>query len=192
MRIAVLLGLSSFVAVVAAAGCESPVEDAEIEAQGPEVEGLEEDEFHRYGQNCLACHGGYGPGPQWAFAGTVFATPNDDIPVQGAIVTMTDAAGQVFFRQTNCAGNFYIDAEVAEPVFPVHVEVECPIPGGDTTRRAVMGTRMNRDGGCAMCHDKGPATADSPGQVYCLPEQSDPPFEVPSDCPGGPAGTGTP
>lgn len=178
-------------AALLAIGCESPVEDNAIEAQGPEVPGLEESEFHRYGQKCFACHGGYGPGPRWAFAGTVFATPTDDVPVAGAVVTIVDSTGETRSRTSNCAGNFYIDSESWEPMFPVRVEIECELPDG-TTRRNVMGSRINRDGGCASCHARGEATADSPGQVYCVPEQPDPPFVVDTSCPGGPAGVGTP
>ena len=69
-----------------AAGCESPVQDEEIAAQGDEVAGVPEGPFHRYGQNCLACHGGYGPGPQFLLAGTVFATPDADIQIGRAHV----------------------------------------------------------------------------------------------------------
>lgn len=184
---ALLLACSA--AVCSLVACESPVQDEEIAAQGDEVDGLEESEYHRYGQNCLACHGGYGPGPLFAFAGTVFATPTADVPVQAARITITDSAGQTITRQSNCAGNFYLDAESFEPTFPVRVEVECTLPDG-TIRRNVMGTRINRDGGCASCHSVGGPTADSPGQVYCLPEGVESEFEVPPDCPGGPNGRG--
>ncbi|NUP13705.1 MAG: hypothetical protein HOW73_47320 [Polyangiaceae bacterium] len=180
---------SSFLAILLASAlpaCESPVQDEAIDALGDEVEGVEESEFHRYGQDCLACHGGYGDGPEWAFGGTIFATPGDDIPVAGAIITIVDADGQSLTRTSNCAGNFYVDAEVFEPAFPVHVEIECPLPDG-STRRNVMGTRVNRDGGCASCHDRGEATFESAGQIYCSATQTNPPFEVPPDCPGGPS-----
>lgn len=167
------------------AGCLSPVNDELIDSLGPEVEGVEEGEFHRYGQPCLACHGAYGGQPEFSVAGTVFATPNDDIPVAGAKVILSDAEGNRFERTTNCAGNFYIEVEQFQPVFPMHVEIECPLPDG-TVRRAVMGTRVNREGACAGCHDKGPASPTSPGQVYCLEAQPNPPFTVPGGCPGGP------
>ncbi len=168
-----------------AAGCESPVQDEEIAAQGDEVAGVPEGPFHRYGQNCLACHGGYGPGPQFLLAGTVFATPDADIPVLGATVTVTDSAGTTIPVVSNCAGNFYIDIEGWEAEFPLRVEVACPMPDG-SIRRNVMGTRINRDGGCASCHERGVATADSPGQIFCAKTQPDPPFEIPASCEGGP------
>ncbi|MBK6517347.1 MAG: hypothetical protein IPM79_11030 [Polyangiaceae bacterium] len=184
-----VLWLTLLLAAPVVAGCESPVQDEEISDLGPEVEGLEESEYHRYGQNCLACHGGYGPGPLFSFAGTVFSSPTSDIPVQAARITITDSAGQTVTRQSNCAGNFYIEPDVIEPTFPVRVEVECTLPDG-TLRRNVMGTRINRDGGCASCHAVGGPTADSPGQVFCVPEGVDAGFEVPPDCPGGPEGRG--
>lgn len=166
-------------------GCESPIEDDLIEEQGPEVAGLVEGPLHRYGQKCFACHGGYGPGPEMAFAGTVFATPNEDIPVQAATITITDATGDTRSTFSNCAGNFYVLKESWDPVYPLRAELECILPSGEK-RRSLMGTRINRDGGCASCHERGEATSESPGQVYCLPEQPDPPFAAIADCAGGP------
>ncbi len=175
--------------VVALMGCESPVEDDLIAALGPEVEGLEEGEYHRYGQPCLVCHGGYGEGPKFVVAGTVFATPDADIPVQSAIITLTDATGDQILVPSNCAGNFYIAEDTWAPVFPLRAEIECTLPDG-TRRRSVMETRINRDGGCASCHEKGPATQFSPGQVFCLESQPAEPWVVPAGCPGGPSGVG--
>lgn len=172
---------------LAAAGCESPVDDDLIAAQGGEVDGLEEGEFHRYGQDCLACHGGYGGGPRFVAAGTVFATPTDDIPVAGATIYLTDVNGKQRAAPSNCAGNFYFQEDANNELeFPLRVEIECPLPDG-TTRRALMGTRINRDGGCAFCHQKGGANSESPGQVYCSTLQPEPAFAVPAPCEGGPA-----
>jgi hypothetical protein len=177
--------------VAFAVGCESPIEDDLIDAQGPEVEGLEEGPFHRYGQECFACHGGYGPAPLMAFSGTIFATPTDDIPAAFATITVTDATGESRSVFSNCAGNFYLLQEEWNPVFPLRAEIECSLPSDDAEaapelRRNVMATRINRDGGCNSCHSRGPATADSVGQLYCMPEQTSPPFEVTPACPGGP------
>lgn len=180
-----------FFAGVFALGCQSPVEDDIIESLGPEVEGLEEGEYHRYGQPCMVCHGGYNvDSPVFVAAGTVFATADADIPVQGAIITLTDATGDTILVPTNCTGNFYIAEDTWAPVFPLRAEIDCPLPDG-TRRRSVMETRLNRDGGCASCHEKGAATQFSPGQVFCLEEQPEQPYVVPSGCPGGPNGVGT-
>lgn len=185
-----ILTIPLIVAAIAGGSCLSPVEDDEIEALGPEVDGIPEGPFHRYGQNCLACHGGYGGGPLFTIAGTVFATRTDDIPVQGAVITVTDALGVSYAVPSNCAGNFYIEADAYPAAFPLRVEVECNLPenadGERIKRRSVMGTRINRDGGCASCHTRGGATMDSPGQVFCVEEQPDPPFERESNCEGGP------
>ena len=171
-----------------AVGCMSPVEDEQIAELGPEVDGLEEGEHHRYGQPCLLCHGGY-KAPLFAAGGTVFATPDADIPVQSVVVTLTDATGDTISVPTNCAGNFFIDDAQWQPVFPLRAEIECTLPDG-SKRRSVMQTRINRDGGCASCHEKGGPTQTSPGQVYCADTQPEPAFAVAPNCPGGPNGTG--
>lgn len=181
----------SAVLVAVAAGCESPVEDDLIASLGPEVDGLEEGAFHRYGQPCFACHGGAGEGPDMAFAGTLFATPDDDIPVEAATITITDATGDTRSTVSNCAGNFYVLKESWDPVYPLRAEIECILPSDDPDvaperRRTVMATRINRDGGCASCHKIGPPNADSVGQLYCMPEQPDPEFRRVPGCQGGP------
>lgn len=182
----------AFVAALAlAAGCESPVEDDLIAAQGDEVEGLEEGPLHRYGQDCFACHDGYGPGPEMAFAGTLFATPDEDIPVEAATITLTDATGDTRATVSNCAGNFYVLKESWDPVYPLRAEIECILPTDDPEtvperRRVVMATRINRNGGCNSCHQKGLPNADSVGQLYCLPDQPDPKFRRVVGCQGGP------
>ncbi len=168
------------------AGCESPVQDDFIVSLGPEAPGVEEGPFHRYGQPCVACHGQYeADEPEMSVGGTVFATPNEDIPVANAKVILTDADGKRIERTTNCAGNFYIETGEFVPAYPMRVELECPLPDG-TVRRSVMGTRVNREGSCAGCHDKGPASPTSPGRVYCVSQQPNPPFTVPQPCEGGP------
>ena len=183
------LGLAAF----AGAGCTSPSQIEIIDGLGPEVEGLNPGPLHRYGQPCVACHGGYGPGsPLFDFAGTVFATPQDDIPVSGATVTVTDAVGTKKIVVSNCAGNFYSELGDAGLVFPLRVEVECtlPVPDGadptapKETRRSVMQTRIARDGSCASCHVGNPGPT-SPGRVSCGDVQPETPFAVPA-CQGGP------
>lgn len=175
--------------------CVSPAQDDIIESLGPEKSGIPEGPFHRYGQPCLACHGGYGPGsPLFEFGGTVFATPQDDIPVSAVTVTVTDANGVVKTAVSNCAGNFYSPAADDHLVFPLRAEVSCELPlpeGADpmTTpkqiRRSVMQTRIDRDGSCASCHDGNPSPS-SPGRISCGPAQPATPFIVPVPCQGGP------
>lgn len=173
------------IVLLSSAACFNPVESDLSDSLGPEAPGVEESEFHRFGQPCLACHDRGGESPHFSVAGTVFATQNEDIPVAGAKVILVDADGQRFEKTTNCAGNFFIEPDQFTPQYPMHVEIECPLPDG-SVRRAVMGTRIGRDGSCAGCHDKGPPSPTSPGRVFCLPAQPDPPFTIPTPCAGGP------
>lgn len=181
-----LLGsAATALAAAALAGCPSPVEDDLIASLGPEQSGVPEGEFHRYGQPCLACHSGYVGEDPMVVAGTVFATPIDDIPVEGARVELTDAAGSKIVKSTNCAGNFYVEEGEWEPVFPLRAVVECTLPDG-RVRRNVMGTRINRDGSCASCHANEAPSQLGPGRVFCTDEVLEVPFTLPASCPGGP------
>ena len=197
MKIAAL-ALVTTVSVLAAAtlACESPIHDEAVAALGDEAPGVDTGEFHRYGQDCMVCHGGAGPGPDFVAASTVFATPDSDIPVKGATVILTDATGQTASVRTNCAGNFIFENRDFQPQFPLRAVVLCPQPDG-STRRVVMGSRINRDGGCAFCHAAGEASGASPGQVYCASTQPNPPYTVPvgergGQCEGGPSHGGAP
>jgi hypothetical protein len=171
--------------ILLSAACFNPVESDLAASLGPEAPGVEESEFHRFGQPCLACHDRGGESPHFSVAGTVFATQNEDIPVLGAKVIVIDAAGKRFDATTNCAGNFMVEPSQFEPQYPLHVEVECTLPDG-SVRRSVMGTRVAREGSCAGCHDKGPPSPTSPGRVFCVTSQPDPPFTIPTPCEGGP------
>ncbi len=172
------------IAALGLAGCPSPVNDDAIDALGGECEGVPENEFHRPGQPCVLCHGEYqGDSPILSIGGTIFATPSQPIPVEGAKVTLTDANGETQERVTNCIGNFFIPADEWQPAFPLAAQIECPIPGTEDVRTLVMGTRISRDGSCAGCHF-GPPSYDSPGWVYCATVMPDPPYSVKSTCAG--------
>jgi hypothetical protein len=166
-----------------ASGCFSPVQDDAIEAIGPEPRGLEEGPLHYPGEACLACHGGYGKEaePTFDVGGTVYATPDSDVAVEGARVTITDAVGVRVELETNCAGNFYLTRSSSPLVFPLRAEVECTLPDG-TSRRSVMGTRIQREGSCASCHERGPAKPTGPAQVYCAETMPTPAFTQRADC----------
>jgi hypothetical protein len=182
VRGAVVLEAMAFALAVASSGCFSPVQDDAIEAIGPEPNGLEEGPLHYPGEACLTCHGGYGPGePLLAVGGTVYATPSSEVPVEGAIVRITDAVGTRVELTSNCAGNFYLPVREKALFFPLRAEVECTLPSG-TVRRSVMGTRINRDGSCASCHERGPAKPTGPAQVYCVDEMPEPAFVAPANC----------
>jgi len=163
--------------------CGSPVNDDRIEALGAEANGVPPSDLHRSGQPCVLCHDAYeGASPAMAVGGTVFATRSNPVPVEGAIVTLTDSAGSTKSVTTNCTGNFFLSQEEWQPAFPLRAEVSCPTPGTDKRRRFVMGTRIGRDGSCASCHDGTPSPT-STGWIYCADRMPDPPFTVSDSCP---------
>lgn len=172
------------------AGCPSPTEDTIIESLGPEVSGVPVNEHHRYGQPCLACHDAYlGAEPLLAVGGTVFATPTDEVTVEGATVQLTDATGSQVTARTNCSGNFFIEVADWTPVFPLRAVVTCTLPDG-RTRRNVMGTRIERDGSCASCHTNEAPGQDTPGRLFCTDEVLAQPFLQSTACVGGPGAGG--
>ena len=122
-------------------------------------------------------------------AGTIYAYPTatpeeKPLPVKGVKVKLTDSFGEQYEVGTNCAGNFFIEAEKWDPAFPLRAEIEYPVPGLESTKRVVMSTRISRDGSCAGCHTKNP-TQGSPGWVFCAEAQTEPPFPPQeSACPG--------
>ncbi len=178
-------------ATVVLAGCGDPVLDARIAAQGPERHGIKPGEFHRPGEPCTFCHSDYGPGPPFAMAGTIFGVPaknaaSEPIPVENAIITMTDTTGVPKVAKTNCVGNFFFKTGEYNPQFPLHVVVEAKVPGvGDV--RKVMGTRVDRATSCAECHLQ-QQSETSPGWVFVYDDPLNPkdPFHKPSPstCPG--------
>jgi len=196
------------IGLVLLSSCGNRAIDVKIEALGPELQGVEEGEYHRPGQPCLLCHDEYGgKEPRMVVGGTIFGTPAvsqtyvpgqpDDtmpIPAEGALVTITDSLGKVITKETNCIGNFWVEAKDAL-AFPLHAEIECKPGGGtgcsttdfsDGCDRQVMTTRISRDGSCGGCH-VGNRDQGSPGWVYCSQSQTDPPFVRPgSACQGVP------
>ncbi|MEM9694183.1 MAG: carboxypeptidase-like regulatory domain-containing protein [Myxococcota bacterium] len=167
-------------ASVAACFIDSPTEDAEIEALGPELPDVAPSEFHRPGQPCTTCHDEYGPGnPVFSVGGTVFATNVDKVPVEGATVTLTDSRGEVRTAVTNCVGNFFIEDATFRPVYPMGVTVDCPLTGP-----VAMQSLINREGSCAFCHANQPSPT-SAGWVYCAVADPDaPPPPANPNCPG--------
>lgn len=156
------------VIVLSALGaCGDPVHDNEVNALGPEKNGIPPGPRHRAGQPCLVCHDGTGPGsPTFTVAGTVYAVKGEDAPYEGATVHLTDANGGTHDATTNDVGNFYITQDEWTPQAPIHVE----ITAGDVT--ATMSTHIGRDGSCASCHYDPPGPA-SPGRVYLVVDSTD-------------------
>lgn len=137
-------------------------------------EGGHEDELHRPGQDCLACHSerhNQGGDP-FVFAGTVYLRAADKDGLNDVLVEMIDAKKRVAKVRTNTVGNFMVsvgDAAEAvlgegdknnkgwavidwEPAYPVNVVIS---KGAD---KQVMVSPIWRNGGCGFCH-KAKATA---------------------------------
>lgn len=133
--------------VALGAACYDPVHRDDVASLGDEVPGIPEGPLHRAGQHCTTCHGGDGPGePTWSVAGTIYAVKGQPEPEIGAQVIVTDKRGAQYVMTTNAVGNFYVDKEVWDPVFPIIVQVQSQ----GLTRG--MTTTIGRDGGCGACH----------------------------------------
>ncbi|HVY47825.1 MAG TPA: hypothetical protein VHB21_18180 [Minicystis sp.] len=130
-----------------ASACADPVHDDAVEALGAENPNVPEGPLHRPGQPCLVCHDGSGPADlTFSFGGTVYQTEQDKTPMVGATVLLTDSSGAKQIAETNCAGNFFVEAVDFAPVFPVHVQVE--FEAAVATMRSHIGVQ----GSCAACH----------------------------------------
>ena len=138
------------------ASCLDPVHSSGVDALGPEAAGVPTGPTHRPGQPCLTCHGGDGPGPDFAAAGTVYATRDGTAPMPDVAVLLRDSTGATRTAVTNSVGNFYITAGEWTPAFPMFAELHY----GDITQK--MDTRIGRTAGCAECHRGGGLTKMPP------------------------------
>lgn len=145
MTRALRLLVVAILAVVSA--CYDPVHADEVAALGPEAPGVPEGPTHRAGQRCTTCHDGRGPGePEFSIAGTVYRVRGQTAPLVDGKVTITDATGRALELTTNSVGNFYIERDKFDPVYPLKTFVQ----GEGSFAR--MTTTIGRDGGCATCH----------------------------------------
>jgi hypothetical protein len=151
MRALVLLLLAAV-----SASCLDPVHSDAVDALGPEASGVREGPTHRPGQPCLTCHGGDGPGPDFAAAGTVYETRDGTVPLPNVAVLLRDSSGTTRTAVTNSAGNFYLTAGEWTPAYPMFAELH----DGDLVK--AMETRIGRNGGCAECHRVGGQTKMPP------------------------------
>jgi hypothetical protein len=150
------------------AGCGTdPAISAVADGLGPEQPGVPQGPEHRPGQPCVTCHHGSGPGdPEFSLAGTVYVDRDRALPLEGATVEFLDALERRHTATSNCAGNFYIEADDWQPRFPVWVEVRLGAIA------IAMETQIERDGACASCHSD-PAGPGSAGHVYLSEEPLD-------------------
>jgi hypothetical protein len=137
----------TMLAASASTSCFDPQHTDEVNAQGPEVNGVGPGPTHRPGQYCRACHAGSGPGKgEFSIAGTVYAVRDGAETQQGVKVILTDATGEVKQTVSNEAGNFYLLIGQWAPVFPVRVLLD------DGVNTKEMITTIGRNGSCAFCH----------------------------------------
>ncbi|MBL8714771.1 MAG: hypothetical protein JNL79_02180 [Myxococcales bacterium] len=107
-------------------------------------------------------------------AGTVYATREGKVPVQGARVAMKDATGATFVAETNCAGNFFVRPQTWRPVFPLTTTVTYK------EQTQIMESKIHREASCGACHGKVPSPT-SAGPIFLFDDVT----PVPSDLPGG-------
>jgi hypothetical protein len=150
------------------AACYDPVHADDVASLGDEAPGVPEGPLHRPGQHCTTCHGDVGPGsPQFSIAGTVYAKQDAPTPEVGATVTLQDKRGSQLVLVSNSAGNFYVEKETWDPIFPVQVRVQRA--GAEKPTKKPMTSTIGRDGGCGACH-RGAGDHHYQPQVYIDPK----------------------
>jgi hypothetical protein len=145
--------------VLALAGCDGGGEPTLEQCSSGEAwtGGDEESPFMKPGGDCIGCHALENEGPAFTIAGTVMGALDDVedcFGVEGAIVRITDADGQILELTTNRAGNFYTSAPFTAP-FNAEVEL-----GGAISQMVTPQT----DGNCASCHTEVGANS-APGRI---------------------------
>ncbi|CAN5923878.1 hypothetical protein BH11MYX4_BH11MYX4_68230 [soil metagenome] len=136
----------------ASASCANPVHSDAVAALGDEAPGERPGSTHRAGQPCLVCHGGDGPGPDFAIGGTIYAKRNGGQARPGVTVSLTDATGSTKTPVSNEVGNFYLTKQEWSPSYPVFVSLLYTDP---ITKKVVskdMISRIGGNGGCGFCH----------------------------------------
>ena len=153
-----LIALGSVALCVGA--CADPVSSDLVDGLGEEPSGIDTGPLHRPGQPCLPCHNGDGEGNLvFSMAGTVYKEPDSGDPLPNAIVHIADSAGNRYRTGTNCAGNFFVQADDFTPQYPAWAWIEF---GGVLI---AMNSPIFREGSCAGCHASDTSEV-SAGRVY--------------------------
>ena len=139
-------------ALALGAACANPVHSDAMAALGDEKPGVPEGPTHRPGQPCSVCHGGDGPGPDFAIGGTIYDTRGVDKALPGVTVTLTDAKGDTRTPVSNEVGNFYLKAEEWSPTFPLFATLTYPDPASGKNVTIDMVSRIGGNISCAFCH----------------------------------------
>lgn len=161
-------------------GCiGTTADEAEADALGPDTSGYEPGPLHRAGFPCTRCHGEqwWQESPTFELAGTIYRRSGDSRGVEGAVVTVQDAAGHELRARTNRSGNFFLERGGSQVVqegdgrlqipfalaYPLRVRVE--LDGQEQTMRGAIW----REQSCAECHSGAPG-AQSNGPVFVVEE----------------------
>jgi hypothetical protein len=132
--------------------CANPVHTDAVAALGDEAPGVKEGPTHRPGQPCSTCHGGEGPGPDFAMAGTIYETRGVAKALPKVTVTLTDANGDKRTPVTNEVGNFYLRSEEWAPTYPVFATLSYADEATGKNVSIDMISRIGGNRGCAHCH----------------------------------------
>lgn len=121
--------------------CADPVHQAQIDALGPEADGVPQGELHRPGQPCLVCHS------EFAVAGTIWASADARQGAAGVTVLITDVNNNRRRAITNAAGNFTITTnDWPDLTFPLITGLQ------HDAATTTMSSTINREGSCNFCH----------------------------------------
>lgn len=117
--------------------------------------------FMHPGMSCIGCHqGAGGEAPSYLSAGTVYTKldeADDILGVEGAVVQVTDAKGQVFKMTTNKSGNFFLRSRGASLSLPITAMVSF-----NGKERKMFGAKPTAN--CMLCHTaKG--VGGAPGRI---------------------------
>ncbi len=159
-----LMGLLLFAA--GSSSCTDPVFDAQIEALGDEIPGVDPGPLHRSGQPCVLCHSKYGPASDHEFVvgGTVYESADEKTgPAPGVEVLIIDSGGGTpkFNPVTNEKGNFFVRRSdwFKTPSFPMRVAL------ARAGKSVAMASHIGRDGSCAGCHRPPNVKADKASTI---------------------------
>ncbi len=143
------------------AACDPVHSDAQ-DALGGEAPGVRRGPLHRPGQPCITCHdGAIGDPNAFSVAGTVYTDATGKTAAQGVVVELTGSDKKSYRTTTNAAGNFYVEPNQFEPVYPMTVVLD-----PDSQYPTLMTSAIGRDGSCADCHNtRGPGPT-SAGPIF--------------------------
>ncbi len=144
------------------AACDTPADGKDTAATACTSDsywtgGNEESPNMNPGESCIACHAREGEGPSYSAAGTVmgdYGDVDDCNGVEGVVVRIADANGDVFEATSNTAGNFFFRDDIALP-YTAEVESDAGI---------VAMTTSPTTGDCASCHTAEGANG-APGRI---------------------------